>query len=222
MTTRMTRRTAVVLVVDDEEYVRDVARRMLGRMGHSVLCAEDGAVGLEALEREHVDAILLDMAMPRMGGKAVLDALSKTHPELVSRVIVVTGHPPEGGEEYAASLGIHDYLRKPYNVRQLEWKVQQVLELAALQERSGVSPAETGEALHERLTPRQLQVLIRVAQGKTLKWIADDLRISVRTAREHRLNGLRRMGMNETTEWTRYAVGRGLLKSDEQPADPAG
>jgi len=61
-----------------------------------------------------------------------------------------------------------------------------------------------------------------VAEGKPAKWIAHDLQISARTAREHRLTGLRRLGMNEIAEWMVYAVVHGLIRPEGKSADPEG
>lgn len=170
MTTLTTRRTGAVLIVDDDERVRDTVRRMLRKMRHSVLCAEDGQSALQAVASEHVEVIVLDMMMPGMNGEEFLDALADTHPELVAKVIVVSGQPPEGSEEYAMALGVHDYLAKPYNMLVLDQKVQQVLEVGALREAAGKAESGRAEtcrsdepAPHTRLTRRQLEVLIGVA-----------------------------------------------------------
>lgn len=215
----MKERRGTILVVDDEAAVREVARRALTRRGHEVLGAEDGLAALDVLQRRAVDAIVLDIVMPRMDGEALLEVLRAQRPALLSRVVVVTGYGTDEGAARARRLGVHDYLRKPYRVSELLWKVGQVLRLAALEAAQDPPVDAAGEALHERLTPRQLKVLLRVAAGKTLKWIAADLWIKARTARDHRLKGLRRMGMSETTEWTRYAVERRLI--EREPSQPA-
>ena len=62
----------VVLVADDEIQVLDILKRVLERFGFSVLTAENGEIGLEILGREHVDIVVTDLGMPKMGGDLML------------------------------------------------------------------------------------------------------------------------------------------------------
>lgn len=82
-----------ILLVDDDESVRSVTRRLLARQGYTVLEAEDGETGLAMLrskERE-IDLVLLDLSMPGMSGGEVLKKLTVSLPRI--RVVILTGYP---------------------------------------------------------------------------------------------------------------------------------
>lgn len=80
-----------VLVIDDEPTIRAALKRALESLGHRVSLAADGEEGRRALAESDFDRILLDLRMPRLGGAALLAELRERRPELVSRVIILTG-----------------------------------------------------------------------------------------------------------------------------------
>jgi len=105
-----------VLVVEDEEGVREVVGRMVERLGFEVIAAGDGVAALAALDRHHgsVAAVLLDLSMPRMGGQEALVHLRERRPELP--VILMSGYTEK---EVAAKLldgttGAVAFLQKPF------------------------------------------------------------------------------------------------------------
>jgi PAS domain S-box-containing protein len=105
-----------VLVVEDEDGVREVVGRMVERLGFQVLTAEDGLAALELLSRHDgsVSAVLLDLSMPRMGGQETLHHLHERRPEIP--VIVMSGYTEH---EVAAKLmdgtsGAVGFLQKPF------------------------------------------------------------------------------------------------------------
>jgi len=116
-------RSATVLVIDDEEDVREVVRAILERRGMTVLTAEDGRRGVE-LFREHaerVDAVLLDINMPGLSGEAVLRELRAIRPGV--RVILSTGY---SAQETALQFGdapLAGVVHKPYTASMLVEKI---------------------------------------------------------------------------------------------------
>jgi signal transduction histidine kinase len=113
-----------ILVVDDEEVVRSVARRALQNHGYDVLCAGDGEEAVR-LFREHADSIrvvLLDLAMPVLNGDEVLPLLGNGRPDL--KVIVSSGYSEaEAGRRFQGT-GVAGFLQKPYTARQLVDKIR--------------------------------------------------------------------------------------------------
>jgi PAS domain S-box-containing protein len=103
-----------VLVIDDEDLVRDVVARMIQDLGYAALTASDGASGLELVDREEVDAVLVDLTMPRMSGADVIAALRKRRPTLP--VILCTGFDRDGRGPIEADA----YLPKPFRIEALE------------------------------------------------------------------------------------------------------
>lgn len=118
----MTQRT--LLVIDDDERLRELLQEYLESRGYRVLAAEDGPRGLDTLRAGHVDLIVLDVMMPGMDGFDVLKELRKT-----SRVpvIMLTARGDELDRIVGLELGADDYMPKPFNPRELLARVQAVL-----------------------------------------------------------------------------------------------
>ncbi|MFO1402120.1 MAG: response regulator [Steroidobacteraceae bacterium] len=100
-----------VLVIDDEEVVRNGFARALESDQCNVAQSGSGPVGLETLDRERFDVVLLDLRMPEMDGVEVLGQIKKRWPE--TEVIVITGYPAVDTAKEAVRLGAYDYLAKP-------------------------------------------------------------------------------------------------------------
>ncbi len=117
---------ATILVIDDEEVMRDSCRQVLTRQGHEVKTAGDGAVGLVALAEHAIDLVMLDLKMPGLGGMDVLDRIKQAAPETV--VIVITGHATIAAAVEAIKLGAYDLLPKPFTPDELLAIVNRALE----------------------------------------------------------------------------------------------
>jgi two-component system, cell cycle sensor histidine kinase and response regulator CckA len=112
----------VVMVVDDEPSVRETTRRLLERMGHSVITADNGA---DALDRFHegVDLVILDMGMPVMGGAECFRALrERTHVP----VLIATGYAVDREAQALVAAGAR-IIEKPYPAADLRHEVSQIL-----------------------------------------------------------------------------------------------
>ena len=122
------RRVGSVLVVDDEPDLPEVLAEMLGALGYQVETAPDGAAALDRLEREHrFDLILSDVRMPGLDGPALYQALEHRHPELVGRVVFMTGNIlTEDTADFFAATGA-PCLRKPFATEDLQRVFEQVL-----------------------------------------------------------------------------------------------
>jgi CheY-like chemotaxis protein len=117
----------LILMVDDEEAIRKIARRMLERSGYRVLLASEGAeaVTLYAAQREEIALVVTDMAMPVMDGPALIRALIALNPEV--RIIGASGLTSDGGVERAFTAGIRQFLPKPYTAEALLTTIHQAL-----------------------------------------------------------------------------------------------
>jgi PAS domain S-box-containing protein len=122
---------ARVLLVDDEEVLREVLAEQLAQAGYSVLVAGNGAEAIALLEAgEVVDALVTDLSMPGMDGLAVIRAARQIQPGLPA--VLLTGYGGDGmepGTEYA-SAGEFSPLRKPIRLPELTRKLQSMLEAA--------------------------------------------------------------------------------------------
>ncbi len=121
---------ANILVIDDEESMRDSCRQTLARAAHKVQVAQDGPTGLAMLEKEFFDLVILDLKMPGLSGMAVLDRIRHEYPGIV--VIVITGYATIESAVEAIRSGAYDFLPKPFTPDALRAIVARALDRRAL------------------------------------------------------------------------------------------
>ena len=115
-----------ILIVDDEEPMRDVLRRTLEAEWFHCDTASSGQEALDKAAIQDFDVVLLDILMPGLSGMDVLRALAKrTH---FPKVIMVTSVPDIDTVEEAMKLGAYDYVNKPVNLHDLVGRVRKALE----------------------------------------------------------------------------------------------
>lgn len=102
-----------ILVVDDDHMSRTLLRDILVPEGYQVREADDGELALEFLGRESFDLMILDRAMPRLGGLELLQALQKK--KMTLPVLMISAYGEEALWGKAISLGAQDYLVKPFD-----------------------------------------------------------------------------------------------------------
>jgi two-component system cell cycle sensor histidine kinase/response regulator CckA len=122
-TSAMPYRTGTVLVVDDEDLVRLVAQQILERAGFDVLTADGGRAALDTFREHHeqIDAVLLDLTMPDLGGEEVYREMRGIRPAVP--VVVLSGYNEEHVMERFAGIGPVEFLAKPYKDADLIAKV---------------------------------------------------------------------------------------------------
>ena len=116
-----------ILVVDDEENLRDVLVEVLKRDGHEVDSAADGTEGLRRIADSRYDLVITDLRMPGVEGPALYQALRQRYPDGAPRVIFMSANT--GIEEYAAFLAEtgEPALEKPFNLADMRQVVLQIL-----------------------------------------------------------------------------------------------
>ena len=116
-----------ILVVDDEENLRDVLVEVLKRDGHDVHGASDGTEGLRRTQDSRYDLVITDLRMPGLEGPALYEALRRQYPHDPPRIIFMSANT--GLEEYARFLADtgEPALEKPFNLADMRQVVQQVL-----------------------------------------------------------------------------------------------
>jgi DNA-binding NtrC family response regulator len=119
-----------ILVIDDDDVIRDSCRQVLSASGYEVTTALDGIAGLELLTEKPFDIILLDLRMPDMDGMEVLRKIREKRPGTC--VIVITGHATIESAVEAMQLGADDYLSKPFIPDVLRMTVRKAVEKKSL------------------------------------------------------------------------------------------
>ena len=204
--------TIQVLLVDDHALVREGLRHILEECG-GIRVSGEAATGEEAVERLKsipCNLVIMDISMPGRGG---LDAIKAIHAiEPGTPVLVLSMHPEEQYALRALRAGASGYIMKEKPTADLIAAVRKVASggtyvTTSLAEAlaNSVGPGGTS-GLHEALSNREDQVLRLIAAGKSLKVIALEFRLSVKTISTYRRRLLRKMKMKTTAEIVRYAV----------------
>ena len=117
-----------ILLVDDEEYVRDLGKRILERAGYKVITAANGKDALEIYARaqSNIALVVLDLIMPQMGGEKCLEALLKINPDV--KIIISTGHSLDARESLLPGALSRGFVNKPYEVWQMVQAVRELLD----------------------------------------------------------------------------------------------
>ena len=121
-----------VLVIDDDPGVRDYMEALVSRQGFDVTAVADGEQALGSLDATRPDLITLDVVLPGMDGLATLAELKKKVPDVP--VVMLSGHGQARNIVEAMKLGASDFLRKPFEVEELELAFQKALEKRALKQ----------------------------------------------------------------------------------------
>jgi DNA-binding response OmpR family regulator len=117
-----------VLIVDDDPDIIESIRFALKSKEVEVMIARDGNQGLAMAEKEEPDLVILDMMMPKRSGFLVLEQLRKTSTRPM-RFIMITANEGNRHQQYAETLGVDDYIRKPFPMERLLGSVERLLSL---------------------------------------------------------------------------------------------
>lgn len=117
---------ATILVIDDEEAIRDSCCQVLSRDGYVTETAENGQSGLRKIREVKPDLVLIDLKMPGMGGMELLKEIGQIDPDIIS--IVITGYATIESAVEAMKLNAYDFLPKPFTPDQLRIVVERGLE----------------------------------------------------------------------------------------------
>lgn len=137
-----------IFVVDDEQAVRESLRRSLAFNGYDASLAEDGAEGLEKIQREQPDLVILDVMMPQMDGLEVCRTLRSTGYD--RPILMLTARDGVADRVAGLDAGADDYLPKPFALEELLARVRSLLRRAAQEATTSVE--EPVELVFEDLT----------------------------------------------------------------------
>ena len=119
-----------ILVVDDEESIREFFEIMLKREGYEVLTAPNGREALETLKKGQVDLVISDIQMPEMSGMELLTSAKEIDPEM--QIIMITAFGSTETAVEAMKLGAYDYIQKPFKIDEVKIIIRQALERKSL------------------------------------------------------------------------------------------
>jgi DNA-binding NarL/FixJ family response regulator len=212
-----------ILIVDDHAILREGVRALL--QTHEDLDvvgeASDGQEAIAAVERLDPDVVLMDIAMPGLGGIEASLELRKLGRR--ARILVLSQYEDREYVRRLLKAGVSGYVLKKSAGAELAGAIRAVHRggLVLDPEVARTAMAEAGPDVpghadpYEALTDREKQVLKLVAEGKSNKDVAEVLGISVKTAMTHREHVMVKLGVHNRTELVRFAIKRGVIRVDE-------
>jgi DNA-binding NarL/FixJ family response regulator len=203
----------VVLVVDDDPGFREFARALLERAGFAVLDAGEAEEALELVAARVPQLVLLDVLLPKVSGYELFRELRDRCGESLP-IIFVSGVRTDSYDRVAGiMLGAEDYLVKPFDPDELLVRVRRTLHSHSRNGPAAGTDTDASEAIAE-LTPREREVLLLVAGGRSSAQIASELVISPRTVGTHIQHILAKLGVDNRTQAAALAHRAGLVQPD--------
>jgi DNA-binding NarL/FixJ family response regulator len=212
-------KTIRILIADDHALVRAGFRSLLEKLDGCEVVADvgDGRETLRLLEQLQPDVVLMDVKMPGLNGLEATAHITRDHPNV--RVVILSMYANEEYVIQALRAGAVGYLLKDAAIPELQLAVQ-----AAVRGEMYLSPAISkrvlmdyiqlvggGGGMLDALTGRQREVLQLIAEGNTIKEVAQILQISVKTAEAHRTQLMERLDIHDVTGLVRFAIRVGLV-----------
>jgi DNA-binding NarL/FixJ family response regulator len=208
-----------VLLADDHSIVRDGLRRLVEGAGDMAVAAE-AADGREAIRKAAEclpDVAVVDISMPGMDGLEVVERIHAAHPE--TAILVLTMHEEEQYVVRALGAGAAGYITKRAAADQLLKGIRKVhaggkylSDDAAEALARRVGKGSPGASPLDALSTREIQVLRGLALGKSNREIAESYAISIKTVDTYRLRLLKKLGLRNNAEITRFAIRNGIVE----------
>jgi two-component system, NarL family, invasion response regulator UvrY len=206
-----------ILICDDHMIIRDGLRQILRQLQEVTFIGEarDGNEALMLLKNDGFDIILLDISLPDRNGLEVLQAVKAKWPS--TNVLILSMHSQEQYAIRALKLGASGYLTKDTASEELllaikrvssggKYISQSLAEYLAIH----IDTNSSGQK-HEALSDREFEIMIRLANGKSLQEIGNELFISNKTVSTYRSRIMGKMELNKNTELTRYCLENNLI-----------
>lgn len=204
---------ARLVVVEDHPLVAQGLRALLEPDHEVVAIVHDALKAKVTIQRMEPDAVLLDLSMPRRNGLELLPELRAAFPGI--RLLVVTMHVDRGLADMAFAAGADGFVPKESTAKELRAAIAAVLAgdrflSPRVPRRAYRSSSMTADPSLDRLTPRQLQILKLLGEGKGGNEIAEELHLSARTIEFHRAGIRRVLGIATEFGLVRFAIVAGL------------
>jgi len=207
-----------VIIADDHPVVREGLVQIISNAPDLIVVgeAEDGLELLEKIKGLDLDVVVLDVDMPKKNGWEVVAHLNVEYPQLP--VIILSGFSEEDCAIQFFKAGASGYLNKMNAIKEIAEAIRKVASGGKY-----ISPniaekiafdldKNTNLKPHETLSPREFQIFIMIASGKSVKEISEELFLSVPTISSYRARMLEKMSLQSNTQVVNYAFRHGILK----------
>ncbi|HNX23602.1 MAG TPA: response regulator transcription factor [Spirochaetota bacterium] len=212
-----------IFIVDDHAILREGLRTIIQSVsGYEVIGESgDGRDALEKIEQLKPDVVILDISLPSMTGVEISRQLRKFNPDI--RIIILTQYNNDEYVEHLMQYGVHGYILKENTSIDLIRAISE-----AMKDNIYLSPEITKKMVNNYiinrrqnshvedkitidLTPRELEIVKLIAEGKSNKQISSMLFISEKTVNVHRSNIMKKLGIKKVTGLVIYAMSKGLI-----------
>src|ERR1700738_1569397 len=200
-----------VLLVDDHSLVRRGFRRILEDEPDIVVAGEagDGAEAIRQVQELRPKVVVMDCAMPGMNGLEATRQILGKQPQTL--VLMLSMHPEETLVRQALDAGARGYVLKNAVDLELGAAIRRVVAGETVLDSQLRRPAALKGERDAHLTPRELEILQMIVDGKSNKEIATTLELSANTVAVHRANLMDALGIHKTAELVVYAIRNGLV-----------
>ena len=213
-----------VFLVDDHQIVRDGIKALLkDEEAIEIVGEAESCYGLfEALKTVEPDIVILDISLPKMSGIEVAKVVSKDYPSI--RIVMLSMYNNEDFIFNSLKAGAKGYLPKNTEKNELLTALKEIYagreyfsqSIADIMHQTYIRKARFGKEIDDRkedeLTPRELEILKHVAEGRNSSEIAKELFISVRTVETHRNHIMQKLNLNSTVDLVKYAIRNKIIE----------
>jgi DNA-binding NarL/FixJ family response regulator len=213
-----------VLIADDHAILRDGVRALLA-LSEDITVVGEAANGQQAIDLARSlapDVILMDIAMPGLGGLEATLEIRKDNPQ--AKILVLTQYEDREYIRRFLKAGVSGYVLKKAAASELTSAIRAVsrgglvldpdIAREAMREHDGSAAPGRAADPYETLTDREKQVLKLVAEGHSNKEVAELLEISVKTAMSHREHIMQKLDLHSRTDLIRFAIQQGVIRVD--------
>jgi two-component system nitrate/nitrite response regulator NarL len=213
-----------VLVVDDHPVVRKGLHSCLANRENLKVVGEaaDGAEAILKVKELDPDVVLMDINMPGVDGLQVTETLRKDSPR--TRVLILSVHDTRDYVMRIVKAGARGYILKDAPPDELVRAIEAISNgeayfspsVAKIALNQYVAEADTNDPL-TRLSDREREVLVEIAEGRSNKEIASNLNIGVRTVETHRERIMRKLDIHSVAGLTKFAIAHGMVSLGSEP-----
>ena len=213
-----------IVLAEDHALVRAGIKKIVEDFADLQVVGEagDGLELLELLKTLGADLVILDISMPKMPGIEVAKEIKRSYPRV--KVLILTMHKMKEYLNDAIAAGVDGYLLKEDLAKELGSAIAKIrqgttyISTLLSNEMTSLfvqSRRMAPERLKEPLTPREIEIVKYIAEGKSSREIADLLFLSFRTIQNHRTRIMRKLNLKKNTDLVKYAIQMGFI-----PASP--
>ncbi len=210
-----------IVLADDHQIIIDGLKMLIEEMDGIEVVGEavNGREAVRLVSDLAPDIVIMDVAMPELNGIEASRQIIADHPEV--RIIVLSSHSEKRFVSHMFKAGAKAYLSKENAFTELSSAIKAVMKgtsylspniaTALVEDYVEVVRTATEKLEASNLSPRELEVLQLLAEGRTTREVADTLFVSIKTVEAHRRNIMEKLGLKGIAELTRYAIREGYI-----------